>query len=86
MTEADKLADQGDRYRAGPIFGEAEAQFRASADKRHELYAKFGRLHSELDHGNYNAVKGQVQRDLANPTVQGDPELKIQALSLLGTC
>ena len=84
LKQAEKLADQGDRYRAQPLFENAEAQFRAAGNTRDELYAKFGRLHAESDQGNYKSVKAQVERDLANPVVQRDLRLKIQALSLLG--
>jgi CHAT domain-containing protein len=84
LAQAEKLADQGDRYRAGPFYARAEEQFRAAGDRRNELYAKFGRLHSESDHGNYKSVGVEVERDLATSTVQRDPRLKIQALAVKG--
>ena len=73
LRQAEKLADQGDRYRAQPLYDRAEEQFRAAGDRRNELYAKFGRLHSESDHGNYKSVEAEVERDLATATVQRDP-------------
>lgn len=84
LRQAEQLADQGDRYRAQPLFEKAEEQFRATGNTRQELYAKIGRLHAESDQGNYESIKEQVERDLASPIVQRDPQLKIQALSLLG--
>jgi CHAT domain-containing protein len=84
LSRAQKLYEQGDRYRASPLFVKAEQQFRALGDRRDELAAKFGRLHTDADHGNYNAVKAEVERDLPSPLVQNDPRLKIEALALLG--
>lgn len=84
LSQAQKLYEQGDRYRASPLFVKAEQQFRTLGDRRDELAAKFGRLHTDADHGNYNAVKAEVERDLQSPLVQNDPQLKIEALALLG--
>jgi CHAT domain-containing protein len=85
LAQAEKLAEQGDRYRAGPLFAKAEADFHAAGNTSQEFYAKFGRLHAESDHGNYKAVQAQIEQAMANPVVQNDPQLKIQALSVLGT-
>jgi CHAT domain-containing protein/outer membrane protein assembly factor BamD (BamD/ComL family) len=82
--KAQKLYDQGDPYRANPLFARAEQQFHEMGDQRHELAAKLGRLHADADHGKYKAVKAEIERDLTSPLVQNDPQLKIQALSLLG--
>ena len=84
LSQAQKLYDQGDRYRASPLFAKAEEQFRLVGDKRGELVAEFGRLHTDADHGKYKFVKAEIERDLATPIVQNAPELQIQALSLLG--
>lgn len=84
LSRAQKLYDEGDRYGASPLFAEAEKEFRAAGDKRDELAAKFGRLHTDADHGNYKLVKAEVERDLLMPPVQNDPKLKIQAFALLG--
>lgn len=84
LLRAQKLYDEGDRYGASPLFAEAEKEFRAAGDKHDELAAKFGRLHTDADHGNYRLVKAEVERDLSTPPVQNDPKLRIQALALLG--
>jgi len=83
-TKAERMYEQGDPYRAAPLFAQAEQQFHTAGDRRDELAAKLGRLHAEADHGHYKAVKAEVEHDLANPLVQNDPHLRIQALSLLG--
>jgi len=83
-AKAEKLTEQGDPYRAAPLFEKAELEFRARGDRRNELAAKFGRLHAEADRGHYKSVKAEVESDLETPLVQQDVHLRMQALSLLG--
>jgi hypothetical protein len=73
LANAEKLADQGERYRAAPLYASAEDEFRAAGDARNELFAKFGRLRTESDHGDYKSIKAQVEHDLTSATVGRDP-------------
>src|SRR6185312_11307588 len=84
LAKADGFANRGNWYKAAPLYSEAEAAFRKTGDTRNALYAKFGRLHRDVESGAYRAVHDEVSRDLANPAVTADPLLKIRALSLLG--
>ncbi|MGC4052863.1 MAG: hypothetical protein QM757_26345 [Paludibaculum sp.] len=84
MRQADAYANQGNWFRAAPLFAQAETAFRRAGDTRNELYSKFGRLHRDVEGGAYRAVHDEVAADLANPVVSGDPLLKIRALALLG--
>jgi len=85
LSQADRLADQGNWFRAAPLYAKAEKEFAGAGDRRHELYAKFGRLHGDTEAGLYRATRVQVVLDLTDPLVEGDPQLKIRALALLGT-
>ena len=85
LSEADRLADQGNWFRAAPLYAKAEKGFQRAGDRRNELYAKFGRLHGDTEAGLYRATRAQVVLDLTDPLVEGDPQLKIRALALLGT-
>lgn len=85
LSEADRLADQGNWFRAAPLYAKAEKGFQRAGDRRNELYAKFGRLHGDTEAGLYRATRAQVVLDLTYPLVEGDPQLKIRALALLGT-
>jgi hypothetical protein len=85
LSEADRLADQGNWFRAAPLYAKAEKEFQRAGDRRNELYAKFGRLHGDTEAGLYRATRAQVVLDLTDPLVEGDPQLKIHALALLGT-
>jgi len=85
LRMADQYADANNWSAAREPYAQAEAAFRERGDKRNELYAKFGRLHRDVEAGSYSKVLTEVQADLANPVVQADPLLKIRGLSLKGT-
>ena len=84
LAQADKLADQGNWFRAGPLYARAEAGFHKRGDTRNELYARFGRLHRNVEEGSYRAVRIEAARLLAEPTVENDSQLRIRGLALLG--
>jgi CHAT domain-containing protein len=85
LREADRYADSGNWAAAREPYARAEESFRRRGDKRNELYAKFGRLHRDVEAGSYSSALKEIETDLANPVVQNDPALKIRALSLKGT-
>lgn len=85
LQQADRFADQGDWYRAGPLYAKAEADFRAMGDRRNELYAKLGRLHREAETGGYRMVRDQISGMLTDPVLTVHPDLRIRALSTLGS-
>jgi len=85
LREADRYADAGNWVAARDLYAQAEQGFGASGDTRNELYAKFGRMHRDVEAGSYSTVSRELQADLTKPTVQSDPALKIRALSLKGT-
>ena len=84
LVQADRLAEQGNWSKARPIYANAEAEFQRVGDRRNELYAKLGRLHGDVQAGSYRATREEVVRTLDDRNVQSDPQLKIQALALLG--
>ncbi len=84
LARADHLVEIGNSVKARPLYAEAEREFDARGETRKELYAKFGRLHRDVETGPYAAAAQEVERDLHNPVVQSDPILKIRALALKG--
>ena len=84
LAEADRLAGLGNWVKAQPLYARAEHEFHSRGDVKQELYAKFGRLHRDIETGSYTAVAEEIENDLQNPAVEGDPELHIRALSLKG--
>lgn len=85
LRDADRYADAGNWIAARDLYARAQQAFRAVGDERNELYAKFGRMHRDVEAGSYSTVLQEVEADLAKPVVQSDPLLKIRALSLKGT-
>jgi len=84
LSQTARHAEQGNWFRAAPLYAKAEKEFHRAGDRRNELHAKFGRLHGDAESGSYRATRAQVVRDITDPLVEGDPQLKIQALALLG--
>ncbi|MBL8209788.1 MAG: CHAT domain-containing protein [Bryobacterales bacterium] len=85
LQQADRYADQGDWFHAGPLYATAEEQFRATGDRRNELYAKLGRLHRQAESGAYRTVRDEINGLLSDSAVMSDHALHIRALSILGT-
>src|SRR5262245_54224920 len=84
LTEADRLAGLGNWVKAQTLYAQAEQDFHSRGDVKQELYAKFGRLHRDIETGSYAAVGEEIEKDLQNLAVQSDPGLHIRALSLKG--
>ena len=84
LSQAEHFADLGNGNKARDLYAQAESGFRARGDARNELYAKFGRLHRDVETGSYAAVLKQIETDLKHPAVEADPALKIRALALKG--
>ena len=85
LRSADRYADAGNWVNARGLYAQAEQGFRSQGDARNELYAKFGRLHRDVETGSYSRAAQEIEADLKKPVVQNDPALKIRALSLKGT-
>ncbi len=84
LAQADQFADQGNWYAAGPLYAKAESGFRRDGDSRNELYAKFGRLHRDVEAGSYRNVRAEIVKALGTVTAKDDALLQIRGLALLG--
>ena len=85
LQRADRFADAGNWIQARDLYAQAELEFRTNGDLRNEMYAKFGRMHRDVEAGAYTRSLQDLKSDLARPIIQNDPLLKIRALSLKGT-
>lgn len=56
LAQADHFADLGNWDKARNLDAEAEQAFHDRGDARNELYAKFGRLHRDVESGSYLAA------------------------------
>src|SRR2546430_200637 len=73
LRSADRYADAGNWVAARDLYAQAEQAFRVKGDMRNELYAKFGRMHRDVEAGSYSRVSQDLQTDLKKSIVQNDP-------------
>src|ERR1700727_420570 len=87
LAHALHLADLYNWDDAGPAFAEAERLFADAGDQRNALYAKLGRLRSNIDHDQQTlpAVAAQLADALEDdPLLQYDKELRMFCLIVKG--
>ncbi|MBV9083508.1 MAG: hypothetical protein JOZ62_12585, partial [Acidobacteriaceae bacterium] len=85
LAAAERYAEAGNWDAARPLYAEAEAGFQAKGDERNRLYAKFGRLHRDLETGSYSEYLAAIDAELASPVAQSDPAVRIRGLALKAT-
>ncbi len=64
LQRADRFADAGNWIQARDLYARAELEFRKNGDLRSEMYAKFGRMHRDVEAGAYTR---SLQGSGANP-------------------
>jgi CHAT domain-containing protein len=69
---------------AGPLYGRAETLFKERGDKRDEIYARVGRLRAQSETMSYVDVSRMIGRELDDPIVKNDPELRLWCLAQKG--
>ncbi len=84
LKQADRMMAEGDRYRAAPLYTQAESLFRSEQNGRGETEAQLGKLRASTDQGDYQSLREKARTLLQNPIVQNDADLKIKALALVG--
>ena len=87
MPDALHLADLYNWDDAGPAFAEAEHLFVDAGDQRNALYAKLGRIRSNIDRDQQTlpAVAAQLEEALEDdPLLQNDKELRMFCLIVKG--
>src|SRR5271165_177528 len=87
LTRALHLADLYNWDDAGPVFTEAEKLFVAAGDQRNALYAKLGRIRSniERDQHTFPSISAQLGDALDDDRLlQNDKELRMFCLIVKG--
>ena len=84
LAEADRLAWLHNRVRARPLFERAERLFIQAGDARNALYCKVSRMRADVLSMSFIEVAGDLAKELENPIVQNDPELKLRLLVVKG--
>ena len=79
------LADLYNWADAAPKFSESEKMFVAAGDKRNALYARLGRIRSNIEQHRLPAISAQLAAELdTNPLLQTDKQLRMFCLIVKG--
>ena len=81
LEKADRLAWLKNWPEAGPLYAQAEEIYEEEGDTRNALYAKIGRLRSQVGSMSYLEASDYLGSLLESPVVQGDPELRLHCLT-----
>jgi CHAT domain-containing protein len=87
LSRALRLADLYNWADAAPAFTQAETLFTAAGDRRNALYAKLGRIRSNIERDQHTLpmVSAQLAEALdADPLLQSDKELRMFCLIVKG--
>src|SRR5438128_1355239 len=80
LEDADRLALLYNWPKAARLYTEAERRFTQVGDNKSALYAKFGRIRSELKGEALPPISERLSRDLESSLVKSDPKLELQCL------
>src|SRR4051812_10511909 len=73
LKEADHLAWLTNWYDALPLYADVERAATKAGHRRDALYAKFGRLRSEMQTLTLPGISEQIANDLATSLAKNDP-------------
>src|SRR5215469_2253140 len=80
LAEADRLAMLYSWPRAIPLYADAEREFGRLNDRKGELEARLGWLRAQAYEEPSPALAAEVDRELRNPTIQGDAAFMLRCL------
>lgn len=84
LSQADRLADSSNLFKAQRLYREAEAGFRSAGDQSNELRARLGTVRYKVQRGYYTASREELQHLVQTSLVENDLQLKIRCLEILG--
>ncbi len=84
LERAEYLADSYNWSDAGPKYEEAEQLFRKLRQDRNALFAKVGRLRSNMESASLPELSEFLEDQLADEAVQQDRDLKFRCLTIKG--
>ena len=84
LSHADQLAWHGNWVRAGLLYEKAEQELERSGDQKGVLWARVGRIRSQMQSGSCSMLLDQINGHLTNPDLETDAELKIRAIAYKG--
>ena len=84
LAEANRLAWVFNWPKAEPLYVRAEELFREKGDKRDQIYARVGRIRAQSETMSYVEVSEMIGKELNDPVVKNDPELRLWCLAQKG--
>ncbi|MHB8484596.1 MAG: CHAT domain-containing protein [Candidatus Acidiferrales bacterium] len=84
LAEANRLSWLFNWPKAEPLYARAEELFKVKGDTRNEIYARIGRIRAQSETMSYVDVSEMIGKELNNPVVKSDPELKLWCLAQKG--
>src|SRR5487761_1444758 len=84
LAEANRLAWVFNWPKAEPLYVRAEQLFKDRGDKRDEIYARVGRIRAQSEAMSYVDVSEMIGKELDDPVVKNDPELRLWCLAEKG--
>ena len=84
LAEANRLSWLFNWPKAEPLYARAEELFKESGDTRDQIYARVGRIRAQSETMSYVGVSEMIGKELNNPVVKSDPELKLWCLAQKG--
>ena len=84
LAEANRLSWLFNWPKAGPLYGRAEELFKESGDRRDQIYARVGRIRAQSETMSYVDVSEMIGKELDDPVVKGDPQLRLWCLAQKG--
>jgi len=85
MAEAERLYWLDNWVKARPLYARAENLFAESGDARNAALARISRLRADADRTSYPEVTQQLSRELENPVVRDDPQVRLRCLIVKAT-
>src|SRR5215472_14990517 len=84
LTQANRLSWLFNWPDAEPYYARAEELFRQSGDRRDEIYAQVGRIRAQSERMSYVEVSQIIGKELRDPIVRNDPDLRLWCLAQKG--
>ncbi|MGB6875591.1 MAG: CHAT domain-containing tetratricopeptide repeat protein [Candidatus Acidiferrales bacterium] len=84
LAEANRLSWVFNWPKAEPLYASAEELFTKNGDRRNQIYARVGRIRAQSETMSYIDVSEMIGKELDDPVVKSDPELKLWCLAQKG--